>query len=200
MNTIKKVPISTDNLLRSFHEIQNRILMTSLHTDEDSLVVKLLKGLQVGYSSLRAWCNKAGGNGKGKRGLYVQFDRSCQQDMTPLGEESGSMARFCSVTWAKHCRACGNTGYTVEARSRSRWQIDDTVGHSYQTDVVAVQDVVAEGPLHHALSLGMIGHNLTREDCIWRRGGDRDHCPDPNIFYYLYTPGRYRDHRSLFET
>ncbi|XP_046664744.1 phospholipase A1 VesT1.02-like [Homalodisca vitripennis] len=62
-----------------------------------------------------------------------------------------------------------------------------------------VSDVVAEGPLHHALSLGMIGHNLTREDCIWRRGGDRDHCPDPNIFYYLYTPGRNDEGRPHVE-
>lgn len=40
-----------------------------------------------------------------------------------------------------------------------------------------------------ALTMGFNPENLTRDDCTWRRGSDRDPCPDPDVSFYLYTPG-----------
>lgn len=29
--------------------------------------------------------------------------------------------------------------------------------------------------------------NTTRDDCIWKRGNERDECPDDDINIFLYT-------------
>ncbi|BES94926.1 Lipase [Nesidiocoris tenuis] len=50
--------------------------------------------------------------------------------------------------------------------------------------------------LLEALTLGLNNNgsaNLSREDCIWRRGNDKDPCPDPDVHYYFYPP---RDQRG----
>ncbi|XP_047120616.1 phospholipase A1-like [Schistocerca piceifrons] len=44
------------------------------------------------------------------------------------------------------------------------------------------------GALEQALLLGLNSTDeFTFRDCVWRRGGDRDACPDPDIHLYLYT-------------
>ncbi|XP_075225235.1 phospholipase A1-like isoform X2 [Lycorma delicatula] len=57
---------------------------------------------------------------------------------------------------------------------------------SLLTTAFTVSELSAHGPIMEALTLG--NSNTTREHCIWRRGGDLDPCPDPDIFFYLYTP------------
>jgi hypothetical protein len=37
-----------------------------------------------------------------------------------------------------------------------------------------------------ALILGNM-MNVTRGDCIWRSGGGRDACPDPDVKFYFYS-------------
>lgn len=45
----------------------------------------------------------------------------------------------------------------------------------------------AQGPVATALFLGEPGlFNSTREDCIWKRGNDRDQCPDSDITMTLF--------------
>lgn len=45
----------------------------------------------------------------------------------------------------------------------------------------------AQGPVAAALFLGEPSlFNTTREDCIWKRGNDRDQCPDPDITMTLF--------------
>lgn len=45
----------------------------------------------------------------------------------------------------------------------------------------------AQGPVATALFLGEPGlFNTTREDCIWKRGNDRDQCPDADITMTLF--------------
>lgn len=56
--------------------------------------------------------------------------------------------------------------------------------------ILIVTGVVADNKLQQALNLGLNSQNLSREDCIWRRGLERDPCPDPNMYFYLYTPNR----------
>lgn len=47
----------------------------------------------------------------------------------------------------------------------------------------------AQGPIAQALFLGDQSlFNTTREDCIWKRGSDRDPCPDADISMILYPP------------
>lgn len=47
----------------------------------------------------------------------------------------------------------------------------------------------AQGPIAQALFLGdQTLFNTTREDCVWKRGNDRDYCPDPDISMILYPP------------
>lgn len=49
--------------------------------------------------------------------------------------------------------------------------------------------VRAQGPIAQALFLGdQTLFNTTRDDCVWKRGNDRDHCPDPDITMILYPP------------
>ncbi|XP_069687339.1 phospholipase A1-like [Periplaneta americana] len=49
-----------------------------------------------------------------------------------------------------------------------------------------ISGCTAQSLLSQALFLGNVT-NATREDCIWRRGNDRDNCPDPDVKYYMYT-------------
>ncbi|XP_063241620.1 phospholipase A1 VesT1.02-like [Bacillus rossius redtenbacheri] len=44
-----------------------------------------------------------------------------------------------------------------------------------------------QGALTQALFMGNVDSNATLADCVWRRGNDNDVCPDPDVFYYLYT-------------
>lgn len=45
----------------------------------------------------------------------------------------------------------------------------------------------AQGPVAQALFLGDPAlFNTTREDCVWKRGNDKDHCPDPDITMTLF--------------
>lgn len=47
--------------------------------------------------------------------------------------------------------------------------------------------IEAQGPVATALFLGEPGlFNTTREDCIWKRGNDRDQCPDADITMTLF--------------
>lgn len=47
----------------------------------------------------------------------------------------------------------------------------------------------AQGPVATALFLGDPAlFNTTREDCIWKRGNDRDQCPDPDVTMTLFPP------------
>lgn len=47
----------------------------------------------------------------------------------------------------------------------------------------------AQGPVATALFLGDPAlFNTTREDCVWRRGNDRDQCPDPDVTMTLFPP------------
>lgn len=48
--------------------------------------------------------------------------------------------------------------------------------------------VASQGPVAQALFLGDQNlFNTTRDDCVWKRGNDRDHCPDEDISMILYT-------------
>lgn len=43
------------------------------------------------------------------------------------------------------------------------------------------------GPIKEALFLGTDIGNATQKDCIYRRGSDRDSCPDPDVKLIMYT-------------
>ncbi|XP_076176043.1 phospholipase A1 [Ptiloglossa arizonensis] len=47
------------------------------------------------------------------------------------------------------------------------------------------------GPIQEAIQNG-IAAQYNREKCIWRRGNDRDSCPDPDVRIFLYTSDRPR--------
>lgn len=47
---------------------------------------------------------------------------------------------------------------------------------------------LAKGPIQDAIDSGA-ANDYKKEDCTWRRGDDKDLCPDPDIHIYLYTPG-----------
>lgn len=54
-------------------------------------------------------------------------------------------------------------------------------------------DTSAQGIIAQALYLGDPNmYNNTMDSCIWKRGNDRDACPDPDITMILYTSGRVR--------
>lgn len=64
-------------------------------------------------------------------------------------------------------------------------------------DVILVID--AQGPVATALFLGDPAlFNTTREDCVWKRGNDRDQCPDSDITMTLFPP-KNLDGRSKVE-
>ncbi|XP_012272394.1 phospholipase A1 [Orussus abietinus] len=47
------------------------------------------------------------------------------------------------------------------------------------------------GPIQDAIQSGAAA-DYNREDCVWRRGNDRDSCPDPDVHVYLHTKGNPR--------
>lgn len=47
------------------------------------------------------------------------------------------------------------------------------------------------GPIREAIQNG-IATQFKRENCVWRRGNDRDSCPDPDVRVFLYTYDRPR--------
>ncbi|XP_059618591.1 phospholipase A1 member A-like [Phlebotomus argentipes] len=56
-----------------------------------------------------------------------------------------------------------------------------------------LQDTSAQGIIAQALYLGDPNmYNNTMDSCIWKRGNDRDQCPDPDINMILYTGGLVR--------
>lgn len=51
--------------------------------------------------------------------------------------------------------------------------------------------VYTQGPVAQALFLGdQSMFNTTRDDCVWKRGNERDHCPDEDISMTLYTSNK----------
>ncbi|XP_055683716.1 phospholipase A1 member A-like isoform X2 [Lutzomyia longipalpis] len=51
-----------------------------------------------------------------------------------------------------------------------------------------LEDTSAQGIIAQALFLGdPTMYNNTMENCIWKRGNDRDQCPDPDMNMILYT-------------
>lgn len=47
------------------------------------------------------------------------------------------------------------------------------------------------GPLQDAIKSGAAA-TYKEDDCIWRRGNDKDSCPDPDIHVYIHTSNRPR--------
>ncbi|KAI4488586.1 hypothetical protein M0802_011476 [Mischocyttarus mexicanus] len=47
------------------------------------------------------------------------------------------------------------------------------------------------GPIEEAIQNGE-ANNFINQNCTWRRGDNKDHCPDPEVRVYLYTPGNPR--------
>lgn len=59
------------------------------------------------------------------------------------------------------------------------------------THIIAWRERTREGPIKDAIESGAAAE-YNKDDCVWRRGNDRDACPDPDVRVYLYTPGRPR--------
>lgn len=57
--------------------------------------------------------------------------------------------------------------------------------------IITWREVRREGPIRDAIESGAAAE-YNKDDCVWRRGNDRDVCPDPDVQVYLYTPGRSR--------
>lgn len=58
--------------------------------------------------------------------------------------------------------------------------------------LVAWRERRLPGPIRDAIESGAAAE-YNEDDCVWRRGNDRDVCPDPDVHVYLYTaPGRPR--------
>jgi len=53
------------------------------------------------------------------------------------------------------------------------------------------RDTRLPGPIRDAIESGAAAA-YNKDDCVWRRGNDRDVCPDPDVHVYLYTPRRPR--------
>lgn len=51
--------------------------------------------------------------------------------------------------------------------------------------------VAALGPIQEAINSGAAAE-YDKDNCTWRRGNEKDSCPDPDVHIYLYTPGRPR--------
>lgn len=60
--------------------------------------------------------------------------------------------------------------------------------------IIAWRERTREGPIKDAIESGAAAE-YNKDDCVWRRGNDRDVCPDPDVHVYLYTPDQPR--RSL---
>lgn len=55
-----------------------------------------------------------------------------------------------------------------------------------------LSDTNAQVAINNALYLGAPQvFNTTKDDCIWKRGAEKDECPDPNISIILYTSDDY---------
>ncbi|EZA56883.1 Phospholipase A1 member A [Ooceraea biroi] len=63
-----------------------------------------------------------------------------------------------------------------------------TRSHSH---IVQWRETRLPGPIRDAIESGAAAA-YNKEDCLWRRGNDQDVCPDPDLYVYLYTPGRPR--------
>ncbi|XP_011873983.1 PREDICTED: phospholipase A1 [Vollenhovia emeryi] len=59
-----------------------------------------------------------------------------------------------------------------------------------RTHIIAWRETRREGPIRDAIESGAATES--NKDCIWKRGNDRDVCPDPDVHVYLYTPGQPR--------
>lgn len=54
--------------------------------------------------------------------------------------------------------------------------------------MLGISSQPAVNPLKEALFLGNLSiNNNTLDDCIWRRGNDKDACPDPEVRVLLFT-------------
>jgi hypothetical protein len=47
------------------------------------------------------------------------------------------------------------------------------------------------GPIQEAIESGAAA-DYNKDECTWRRGNDRDSCPDPDVHIHLFTPGNPR--------
>ncbi|XP_001607221.2 phospholipase A1 [Nasonia vitripennis] len=54
--------------------------------------------------------------------------------------------------------------------------------------LVSLMTVESRGPIQDAINSGA-ADAYDKDNCTWRRGNDRDSCPDPDVHLYLYTPG-----------
>ena len=50
-----------------------------------------------------------------------------------------------------------------------------------------ISTMEARGPIQDAIDSGAASQ-YNRDDCTWRRGSDKDSCPDPDVHLYLFTP------------
>ncbi|KAF6210818.1 hypothetical protein GE061_013929 [Apolygus lucorum] len=74
------------------------------------------------------------------------------------------------------------------------WLVYNAANLTYDvaSHIQLLAEISGDGLLD-ALTLGNGSTNLSREECIWRRGSDKDPCPDPDVHYYFYPP---RDQRG----
>lgn len=56
---------------------------------------------------------------------------------------------------------------------------------------ISTKKVQPKGPITDAIQSGAAA-DYDRKKCIWRRGSDRDSCPDPDVKIYLYAKDRPR--------
>lgn len=64
--------------------------------------------------------------------------------------------------------------------------------------VVAQKEMWRDGPIIDAIENGA-AVEYDKNKCVWRQGNDRDICPDPDVYIYLYTPGKPRQHLDPLE-
>lgn len=53
-------------------------------------------------------------------------------------------------------------------------------------EALSIKKKEPRGPIQEALQNGLAAQ-YNRENCVWRRGNDRDSCPDPDVRVFLYT-------------
>ena len=61
----------------------------------------------------------------------------------------------------------------------------------FSVEIFATAIKEPRGPIQEAIQNG-VAAQYDRKDCIWRRGNDKDSCPDPDVKVYLYTSDRPR--------